>query len=150
MSEIINIYSSGKIYKIVDIGYNKCYYGSTVQELSSRMSRHRSNYKRYNEGRGGLFTAFNLFDEFGVENCKIELVELFPCNIKSELTAREGFYIKNNECVNKNVAGRCRQQYRIDNKEQISTYNKTYRDANKETIASKKKAYRLEIKSHLI
>ena len=41
-----------------------------------------------------------------MENCKIELVENYACNSKEELNAREGFYIQNNECVNKLVAGR--------------------------------------------
>ena len=29
-----NKYQNSKIYKIVDVGYNKCYIGSTVEELS--------------------------------------------------------------------------------------------------------------------
>ena len=35
---------------------------------------------------------YDLFAEFGYENCKIELIELYPCNSKAELHAREGFY----------------------------------------------------------
>ena len=45
-----------------------------------------------------------------MENCKIELVENYPCNSKEELTAREGFYIQSNECVNKLVAGRTQRE----------------------------------------
>ena len=40
-----NRYKHGKIYKITDVGYNKCYIGSTCESLSQRMTRHRSNYK---------------------------------------------------------------------------------------------------------
>ena len=44
-SKIVNnIYKKGKIYKIVDVGYNEQYFGSTVVELSRRMSRHRAKY----------------------------------------------------------------------------------------------------------
>ena len=39
--EIINKYQNGKIYKITDIAYNKCYIGSTTEGLSLRMARHR-------------------------------------------------------------------------------------------------------------
>ena len=56
-----NMYQNGKIYKIVDNGYNLCYYGSTCQPLSKRLSTHkkiirdiktvgkidRSHYARY-------------------------------------------------------------------------------------------------------
>ena len=38
-------YKNGKIYQVVDIGYNKCYIGSAVEELSQRMTRHRSDYR---------------------------------------------------------------------------------------------------------
>ena len=36
----MNRYEHGKIYKIVDNGYNKCYVGSTCESLSQRMARH--------------------------------------------------------------------------------------------------------------
>ena len=39
-----NKYQNSKIYKIVDVGYNKSYIGSTVQKLSNRMAKHRSEY----------------------------------------------------------------------------------------------------------
>ena len=41
----MNKYHNGKIYKVVDVGYNKCYIGSTTESLSQRMARHRSAYK---------------------------------------------------------------------------------------------------------
>ena len=43
----MNRYENGKIYKIVDVGYNKCYIGSTCESLSKRMERHRKQYKEY-------------------------------------------------------------------------------------------------------
>jgi hypothetical protein len=45
-----NKYENGKIYKIVDIGYNSCYYGSTVQSLAMRMGGHRRNYNVFKNG----------------------------------------------------------------------------------------------------
>ena len=48
--EISNKYLKGKIYKVVDIGYNKCYVGSTCEELSVRMVRHRDKYKQFIKG----------------------------------------------------------------------------------------------------
>ena len=47
----MNRYENGKIYKLVDVGYNKCYIGSTCESLSKRMERHRKQYKEYSKGK---------------------------------------------------------------------------------------------------
>jgi hypothetical protein len=66
--EIKNKFHNGKIYKIVDIGYNKCYIGSTCEELSQRMARHRANFKRFlSSGKGSHIRSYDLFNEYGVE-----------------------------------------------------------------------------------
>ena len=100
-------YKNGKIYKIVDVGYEKCYVGSTCEELSQRMARHRQKYY-FNErhGRNKHSNSRVLFDEYGVDNCKIELIEHYPCDSKEQLLRREGYHIQNTECVNRCVAGR--------------------------------------------
>jgi hypothetical protein len=59
------------------------------------MCNHRYDYQRYKKnGQKGDVGVYKIFDEFGVENCKIELVELFPCASKMELHKKEGEYIK--------------------------------------------------------
>jgi len=83
-----NKYQRGKIYKIVDIGYTKCYIGSTIETLSNRMSGHRSAYKSFSKGLNKLVSSGVLFEEFGLENCKIELIENYPCETKDELHRR--------------------------------------------------------------
>ena len=35
-----------------------------------------------------------MFDEYGVDNCKIELLEAYPCNSIDEIRQREAHYIK--------------------------------------------------------
>jgi adenylate kinase family enzyme len=137
----INKYQKGQIYKIVDVGYNLCYYGSTINRLCQRMATHREHYKNgsYN------CTVKQIFDTYGLENCKIELVENFPCDSRKELEAREGFYIKNNSCVNKNIAGRTLKEsskvYKETHKDQIKEYYKKYCEANKDKIKAYMKAY---------
>jgi hypothetical protein len=125
-------YKNGKIYKITDNSYTKCYYGSTVNSLAKRFSGHKTDYILFLANRRTNITIFSIFDEFGVENCKIELVELFPCNSKIELHQREGFYIKNNDCVNKMTVGRTQKEYREDNKEVLQEYFKQHYQDNKE------------------
>ena len=104
-----NKYQNGKIYKITDVGYSECYIGSTVQPLASRMSSHRSNYEDYRNGKYARVSVFDLFDKYLLENCKIGLIEHYPCKDREELRKREGYWIKLEECVNKRIAGRTKQ-----------------------------------------
>jgi hypothetical protein len=143
-----NKYEKGKIYKIVDRGYNLCYYGSTCQELSNRMAGHRSDYAIHARTKAPMSTAMQIFEEYGVENCKIELVELYPCASKAELNAKEGEYIKNNPCVNKCVPGGRMsrhdygKQYYQAHKEQAREYNAKYREEHLDELKEKQKEYR--------
>ena len=65
-----------------------------------------------------------MLDKYGVDNCHIILLETFPCGSVDELRAREAYYIRNTPCTNKNIPGRTRQQYRVDNREKISSEKK--------------------------
>ena len=129
-----NKYQNGKIYKIVDVGYNKCYIGSTCESLSQRMARHRKDFKRWQEGKRNSYSLFGIFDEFGLDNCRIELLEKYEAEDKETLRKQEGFYIKQLDCVNKMVAGRTRIQHYEDNKEKVLLQSKSYRENNKDKI----------------
>ena len=105
-------YQKAKIYRVVNDVNGMTYYGSTVQPLSVRMGKHRSNHKLQN---------CKTYLKFGnISDCKIYFIENFPCNSKEELDTRERFFIENYPCVNKNIPGRTMpeymKQYRIDNK----------------------------------
>jgi hypothetical protein len=140
-------YGKGKIYKIQKIGGNsEIYIGSTTKDyLSQRMDKHRSNYKCWKRDGKRFVNAFRLFDLYGVENCEIVLLESINCNTKDELRAREGFYIQNNICVNKLIAGRSikesNKHYYETNKIKYLEQVKEYRNSNKEVIKEKKKLY---------
>ena len=126
-------YQNGKIYKIESHLGNKIYIGSTTKEyLSQRMDAHRSDYKRWKNDTFSLTNSFKLFDEYGLENCQIVLLESYPCNSKDELTAKEAHYIKTNDCVNKIVPQRSSKEYREDNKERIKKWQKEYQEVNKD------------------
>ena len=137
----MNKYHNGKIYKIVDVGYNKCYIGSTTEKLSVRFCKHTHHYRTYDENNKKRYCrCFELFDEYGVNNCKIELVETCKCETKEELLKYEGEHIRNNDCLNKIIAGRTDKEYRNDNKQKLKEmkhddYLKNadkYREKNKE------------------
>ena len=143
-----NPYQSGKIYKIVDNGCNLCYYGSTTQPLSKRMSSHRNNYQMYIHGNKQKFTkAFTIFDEYGVGNCEIELVEAYPCSSKEELHRKEAEYIKSNTCVNKTIPGRSRSEYYVDCADILSLRQKEQYQKHKEKRLAKVKEYYEKVKA---
>ena len=161
-------YANGRIYKIEPIcehDENEVYYGSTCQILCKRMDGHRRCYKHWLNGSKKYISSFILFEKYGVENCDIYLVELYPCDSKEQLLAREGYNIKNNKCVNKCVAGRTMQRYKeehrvainekakkyaLENKDKIKEYKDEYRRNNKEFIAERSKVYRDNNKDKLI
>ena len=132
MSE--NKLKHGKIYKIVDVGYNKCYIGSTCESLSQRMARHRKDFRRWKNDKRNSYSLFDIFDEYGVENCKIELIEKCDVQDKEELRKQEGFHIKGNDCVNKMITGRTRRQRYEDNKEKELLQCKLYRETHQDEI----------------
>ena len=146
----MNRYEHGKIYKIVDNGYNKCYVGSTCESLSQRMARHRKDYSRYlKETYPTVITVFLIFDEFGIENCKIDLIETYPCRTKEELLQREGHYIQTLECVNKTVVGRSKEEKKeirkskrreeyLTNKDNVKEKAKEYYQNNREYILERR------------
>ena len=132
-------YSKGQIYKITDVGQTKCYVGSTTQQLCYRMAGHRRKYNSYLEGKIGFDNSvFYLFDEFGVETCKIVWIKDFACNSKKELEAEEGRIQQETECVNKRMEGRTPEQYRRDKKDDIFIRNKNYRENHKEREQKRK------------
>jgi len=143
-------YANGKIYKIESILGDKIYIGSTTKEqLSMRMTSHRSDYKKWKNGKAKMTTSYHLFDEYGVENCKIVLLENCPCESKDQLSAREAHYIKTLTCVNKVVPLRTTKEYEQDNKETISARHKEWREQNKEMLAARMRAYRAENKDKI-
>ena len=66
------------------------------------MSGHRSSFCKQKEtGEGYYVSSFAMFDEYGLDERKIELIEDYPCNSQEELLRREGHYIKNTDCANR-------------------------------------------------
>lgn len=134
-------YSKGKIYKIVAPDGSD-YIGSTTQELNIRFSKHKSDYRRWKDGKM-RFTSFELFEKYGIDKCKIELIELFPCNTRKELELREGEIIRESlTCVNKNIIGRTREEWRVVNCDKISEQKRIYREINKDKIREDDRIYR--------
>ena len=134
-------YLKGKIYNIVAPDGTK-YIGSTTQELAKRFIAHKSRYKSWKSGKYKYeITSFTLFDEHGIDNCRIELIEDFPCRSKKELEIREGDIIRNTNCVNKVIAGRSETEWKEENKELLKVYWKQYYQDNIVKYSERNKKY---------
>ena len=140
-----NKYSKGKIYEIVCNVTGEKYYGSTCEKtLARRLANHVGCFKNWKKtGKGSCMTSFQILER---GNYKIYLVELYPCGSIDELHQREGFYHRNNVCVNKNMAGRTIKQYQFDNVEKI----KAYETENNDKIGERKRLYYIENKVKII
>lgn len=146
-------YSKAKIYKIVADTNEEYqpYIGSTIEELCQRMSAHRSKYKRWKIG-GTKYSSFDLFDRFGVDKCKIILLEEYPCDNKMKLLMKEREWFDKIECCNKLRPHRtneelviqqkkCDFEYYQKNCERIKIKATEYREKNKEKINKHMKEY---------
>jgi hypothetical protein len=136
-------YQKGKIYKIQSHLGPKIYVGSTTKQyLSQRLTAHVKSYRHWKSGKTNKTSSFDLFDEYGVDNCEIVLLELYPCTSKDELTSKESYYITTLDCINKNLAQRSKREYYTDNKEKILEQRNEHYERNKDAIKSNVKSYR--------
>ena len=94
-------YSNGKIYRL-DYG-ELTYIGSTIKSLKERERGHRklksSSKALYERAKADGGTVI------------ITLIEDYPCESKTELTRREGYWQQQIGCVNRRVAGRTQAEY---------------------------------------
>jgi len=120
-------YEQAKIYKLWSPQGDEIYIGSTTQSLAVRKAHH----KRHQSCRSRI-----LFEKY--DDVRIELIEEYPCKNRMELNKQEGEHIRNNDCINRCIAGRTPEEYQKENKEK----RKEYYENNKEQIFEKRKEYR--------
>ena len=132
-------YSQSKIYKVYSPSKNISYYGSTTHDLQKRLINHIRKYKYYKDGKTNYVSVNDVLE---CQDAVIELVENFSCNNRKELADREGYYIKNNECINKNIPGRTPEEYRLENIVYYKEYSKDYYNDNKDKFKKYSKEYR--------
>ena len=132
-------YNNGKIYKLECLTTGLIYIGSTTKHyLSERMSQHKYDYEKYKKGEMHYISSFDILEN---DNYIIGLLDAINCNTKDELLAREGYYIKTIQCVNKHIVGRTKKEYRQDNIEEITEKRKQHYQENKEKNNRNSKNY---------
>ena len=150
-------YSKGKIYKICsdDPDINDVYIGSTIQELRTRLLKHIWDFKNLLND----CSSRKLFENYGTDTFRIELIEIYPCESKKELLIREQYYMDIFQGVYNKRAHRTEEQkkeyqkqYLKDNCDKIRSYKnkwnhdnpdkvKTSYEKNRPTILARKKVY---------
>jgi hypothetical protein len=133
-------YNEGKIYKIVSNQTDMIYIGSTIQTLEDRFSQHKCDYKK----NRAICSSIELLK---YDDCKIVLIESFPCLSRPELERREGEIQLENIIiiVNHNIAGRTRAEWYAENKDDIADYSAQYYLDNIDKIAK----YRMDNKENI-
>ncbi|DAZ95476.1 TPA: hypothetical protein N0F65_001956 [Lagenidium giganteum] len=94
----------GSVYKIVCSQSDICYVGSTFNLLKHRMSGHRSNLKRWEEGKATSEVAiYPYFKKYGPYEFKILLIKQYEVADRAQLLAYETLWINKfkKTCVNK-------------------------------------------------
>ena len=81
---------TGTVYLIRNPENDFCYVGSTSQTLKYRLTKHISDYKRWKNGLSAFYTVFKIFETYGLDNIKIEIVE---SNIEKMNYSREKNFI---------------------------------------------------------
>lgn len=115
-------YANAKIYRIEVPSRPDLlpYYGATCSTLTKRLNGHR-NGRRDTRSR----------DLMECEDVSIVLMEAYPCHNKDELNAREAWWIRNNECCNRNIPDRSEKEYcqlpeiKAKKNERVKAYFKT-------------------------
>ena len=135
-----NKYANGKIYMLESASAGLVYYGSTYADIRKRMCQHRIGSKRFKNGKTNWLTSFEVVDK---PDCRVLLVEAFPCSSKQELIAREAWHIRNNPCINKHIPDRTKHEYHRlhyqQTKDATLAQCKRYYAENRQTISEKAK-----------
>jgi hypothetical protein len=141
-------YKNSKIYKIESItGEGDIFIGGTTKNyICNTFNQYKGNYNQYLKGDYHFLSVFEIFNKYGVNNCKITIIERFSCNDKDELNRKVGEHVKNTDCVNKRMEGRTKNEYYNDNIEYIKKYRIDYEEKNKDKIIEYQKIYREENK----
>ena len=130
-------YSTGKIYTIrCKLDDTFIYVGSTIQPLSKRFGGHKKASKTAENQSKLLYSKVENWNDW-----YIELYENYSCSSVEELRKKEGCVIRQIGTLNKEIAGRTKQEYREENKETLSKQRKEYEEKNKDKIKERKQKY---------
>ena len=132
----------GYIYKITSEQTDKCYVGSTINDINHRFSKHKCCYKKYIDGNYCYITSFEVL-QYG--DAKIDLIDEIQFEDKKELIDLETKYIRELNSVNKRIENRTnkeyQKQYHQEHKDKLNQQKKQYRQDNRDKLSERHKQY---------
>ena len=110
-------YKKAKIYKIVNTINNECFIGGTCEDLNKKFNNYKILVndwliKTNNQNSENSYNLFRLrttcnvvlydsmFNKYGLNNCKIVLLENYSCDNLLELKLRVKYYTDTYDCLN--------------------------------------------------
>ena len=143
----------GRVYKIITTQGNECYIGSTFNTTRNRFTQHKSDYKKWKNNKSGFVKSYELFEKYGIENCRMILIKEYDVCDKKHLEIYETLWINKlksiNEIIPFSISKLSRKKYYKDNKEKILIKSKQYREEHKEELSLYFKNYREENKEKI-
>ena len=130
----------GKIYCIKNCIDDDKYIGSTTDDLSQRLIKHKWEAKRCPH-----IKLYQKFNEVGFDKFSIDLLEEFPFDDKQQLRNREGEYIRQLGTLNTQIAGRTQKERSREhvekNRDHVNQLRRDRRAQNHEAAIEKDKEY---------
>ena len=107
----------GRIYRISAPGCDQVYVGSTRQTLSTRMSKHKYDMRRWQRNTSKYMTSFALV---GLPGASIDIIEEDEYADMQHMRDREAYWIARLPSVNRQTPGRSRaESHRISDAARI-------------------------------
>ena len=125
----------GTIYKIQSRDGTRCYFGSTTKSGLCRFQKH----KWYYENGIRKFTSYMVFEHD--PTCTVEEIETVEGSLQ-QLHQREAWWIRSNECVNKQIPLRSRKEYYQDNKDAMRASTKQWISTHRQEYLSNLRKWR--------
>ena len=130
----------GLIYFISNCIDDDKYIGSTTDDLSQRLIKHKWESKRCPN-----IKLYKKFHELGFDKFSIDLLEEFPFDDKHQLRLREGEYIKQLGTLNTQIAGRTQKErsreHLENNRDHVNQLRRDRRAQHNEAAREKDKEY---------
>ena len=145
-------YENTIIYKIVcnDLTITDMYVGHTTN-FKQRKSVHKSDCINPHSKKYNYKIYIKIRENGGWNNWKMVEIEKFSCKDIYEATARERYWFEllNKPSLNVHIPSRNKQEWTIDNLEEIRESNRKYYETNKSILLEKSKLYRNQNKEEL-
>ena len=96
-------YENSKVFKIYPVfNHKKIYIGYTTRNyLSGVKAVYKNDFKQYLLGKARYAKYYELFKEYGVDDCVFEVIEEYPVDNVYQIRERVKYHVDRIDCVNK-------------------------------------------------